>query len=109
MNNEITTKTITITKDKLIRDIAKNGRLYDIDTIRMIYNELENNIRQYLSMTTNEQNIKIKLFEGMTIQGEYAPEQTKVNNLTGKQMTISSRIKPKVNITRTYCQKLNSK
>lgn len=98
-----------ITKDKIIKDLAKNGRLYDIDVIRMIYKELENNIKKYLSMTTPEQDVKIKLFEGMVVQGEYIQEQTKVNNLTGKEMTIPSRIKPKVAITRTYCDKLNSK
>ena len=98
-----------VTKEKIIKDIAKNGRLYDIDTIRMIYKELENNIKEYLSMVAPEQNVKIKLFEGIVIQAEYVSEKTKVNNLTGKTMVISSRIKPKVNITRTYCDKLNSK
>lgn len=56
-----------ITKDKIIKDLAKNGRLYDIDVIRMIYKELENNIKKYLSMTTPEQDVKIKLFEGMVV------------------------------------------
>ena len=78
MNNKITTNTIT--KEKIIKDLAKNGNLYDIDTIRMIYKELENNIKNYLTMATPEQNVKIKLFEGMVVQGEYIQEQTKVNN-----------------------------
>lgn len=99
---------IAITKDKIIKDIAKNSKLYDINTVRMVYNDLENNIKKYLALTTSEQDVKIKLFEGITIQGEYIPEKTKINNLNGKQVTISSRIKPKVNITRTYCEKLNS-
>lgn len=107
MNNKITTNTIT--KEKIIKDLAKNGNLYDIDTIRMIYKELENNIKNYLTMATPEQNVKIKLFEGMVVQGEYIQEQTKVNNLTGKTMIVPSRIKPKVAITRTYCDKLNDK
>ena len=100
---------IKITKDKIIKDKEKNGKTYDIDNIRMIYNDLENNIKKYLSLTTSEKNVKIKLFEGITIQGEYIPEQTKINNLTGKEVTTPNRIKPKVNITRTYCEKLNSK
>ena len=36
-------------------------------------------------------------------------EKTKKNNLTGKTEFVSSKIKPKFNITRSYCEKLNRK
>lgn len=107
LNNETTIKTIT--RENIIKDIAKKFQQCDIDTVRMIYDVLEDKIRQYLSMANSEQNVKIKLFEGISIQGEYIQEQTKVNNLNGKAMLVSSRIKPKVYVTRTYCDKLNNK
>ena len=31
------------------------------------------------------------------------------NNLTGKMSFVESKIKPKINITRSYCEKLNNK
>ena len=50
----------------------------------------------------------IKLFEGISLDGKYIPEKTKKNNLTGKENLIESKIKPKFNITRSYCEKLNN-
>ena len=56
-----------------------------------------------------EQDVCIKLFEGISLDGIYVPEKTKTNNLTGKTNLVKSKIKPKFTITRSYCEKLNNK
>ena len=53
--------------------------------------------------------ISIKLFEGISLDGIYVLEKTKQNNLTGEISLVESKIKPKFNITRSYCEKLNNK
>ena len=96
-----------ITKENLIRDIAKqtNNNISDIKTI---YNALESFIFETLSSVNANEDVCIRLFEGISLDGTYIPEKTKKNNLTGETHLVQSKIKPKFNITRSYCEKLNS-
>lgn len=97
-----------ITKESLIRNIAKNtnNNIYDV---REVYNALENIIFDTLYSVNEEQDVCIRLFEGISLDGKYISEKTKRNNLTGKLSIVESKIKPKFNITRNYCEKLNNK
>lgn len=97
----------TYTKDMLIRSIADVCHK-DIGTIRIFYNALEENVAKILSSATSDNDISIRLFEGITLDSTFIPEKTKVNNLTGNVITSSSKIKPKANITRSYRSKLTT-
>lgn len=101
-------KQIKITKENLVKIIAKQTKKSISDT-KDFYNTLENVIFDMLSSVNNEQDVCIKLFEGISLDGTYAPEKTKKNNLTGETNLVHSKIKPKFNITRSYCEKLNGK
>lgn len=98
---------IRFTKECLIRDIAKqtNKSIYDV---KDIYNALEKDIFDILSSVGKDRDVCIRLFEGISLDGVYVSEKTKKNNLTGELALIESKIKPKFNITRSYCEKLNS-
>ena len=97
-----------ITKENLIQIIAKQTDK-TISETKEFYKTLENVIFDTLSSVNEEQDVCIKLFEGISLDGTYVEEKTKKNNLTGKVNLVPSKIKPKFNITRTYCNKLNSK
>ena len=97
-----------ITKEVLIKDIAKQGNL-NISDVKNVYNLLEKTIFDILSSVDVNGDVSIRLFEGISLDGIYIPEKTKQNNLTGKVSLVESKIKPKFNITRSYCEKLNSK
>lgn len=97
-----------VKKERLIRDIAKQTN-NNISDVKVIYNTLENIIFKLLSSINEDEDICIKLFEGISLDGKYIPEKTKKNNLTGETHFVESKIKPKFNITRSYCEKLNSK
>ena len=97
---------IKITKDTLIRDIAKQTNK-NINDIKDVYNTLEKTIFDILSSVKTNGDVTIRLFEGISLDGVYVPEKTKQNNLTGKVNLVESKIKPKFNITRSYCEKLN--
>ncbi len=95
-----------ISKKKLVKSI-KN---YHTKTaIKDIYGILEDLIFESLSMVNDERDVCIKLFEGISLDGKYVSEKTKRNNLTGEINFVESKIKPKFNITRSYCDKLNNK
>ena len=96
----------TISKKKLVKSI----RNYHTKTvIRGVYNLLEDIIFNTLSSVDKKQDVCIRLFEGVSLDGTYIPEKTKKNNLTGEVNIVESKIKPKFNITRSYCEKLNNK
>ena len=99
---------IKITKENIIKDIARQTNKSVYDT-RNFYNALENIIFDLLCTANERQDICIRLFEGISLDGKYIPEKTKKNNLTGEVNLVESKIKPKFNITRTYCEKLNDK
>lgn len=95
-----------ITKKRLIKSIRSS---HTKNVIKDVYNIFENSIFEYLCNVNKKQDIRIKLFEGINLDGTYIPEKMKTNNLTGQTNLVSSKIKPKFNITRSYCDKLNDK
>lgn len=98
-------KNDSLTKENLIKAIDKINNNKTI--VKDVYNMLGDRINTLLTYTDEEQDVCIKMFEGITLKGIYMPEKTKKNNLTEKVSLVSGRIKPKFNISRTYCEKLN--
>lgn len=97
-----------ITKEQMIKGIVKESKV-DLNSVRLAYNCLESKIKKLLSETSYEQNVKIKLFEGITVEGTYVPQSVKINNLTGKKETYAAKIRPSIKVSRRYCEKLNNK
>ena len=99
---------IKITKENLIKDIAKQTNK-NISDVKCVYSALENTIFDILCSVDINGDVRIKLFEGINLDGIYIPEKTKKNNLTGETNLVKSKIKPKFYITRSYCEKLSDK
>lgn len=97
---------IRFTKENLIKDIAKQTNK-NISDVRDVYNTLEKYVFNILSSVDKDRDVSIRLFEGITLNGTFVPESEKMSNLTGKVNYVESKIKPKCNITRSYCEKLN--
>ena len=97
-----------VKKENLIREVAKQTN-NNISDIKVIYNALESIIFNMLSSVNENEDVCIRLFEGISLDGTYIPEKTKKNNLTDEVNLVESKIKPKFNITRSYCEKLNGK
>lgn len=93
-----------ISKKKLIKSIRNSHTRF---VIKDIYGLLEDMIFNLLSSVDKKQDVCVRLFEGISLDGKYVPEKTKNNNLTGETGFVESKIKPKFNITRSYCEKLN--
>lgn len=95
-----------ISKKKLVKSIRDS---HTKSVIKDVYGLLEDIIFNYLSSVDKKQDVCIRLFEGISLDGTYVSEKTKKNNLTGEVSLVESKIKPKFNITRSYCEKLNNK
>ena len=97
-----------VTKENLIKRIAEQTNNSICDA-KVFYNALEDIIFDILSSVNEDDDVCIKLFEGISLDGKFVSEKIKRNNLTGEVCLVESRIKPKFNITRYYCEKLNNK
>ena len=95
-----------ISKKRLIKSIRNS---HTKTVIKDVYSILENVIFDSLSSVDKKQDVCIRLFEGVSLDGKYVSEKTKKNNLTGETSFVGSKIKPKFNITRSYCEKLINK
>lgn len=95
-----------ISKKKLIKSIRNS---HTKSVVRNVYNVLECLIFESLSEVNKNKDVCIKLFEGISLDGKFITKKTKKNNLTGEMSFVESKIKPKFNITRSYCEKLNNK
>ena len=95
-----------ISKKRLMKSIRN---VHTKSVIKYVYNSLENIIFDTLCSVDKKQDVCIRLFEGISLDGKYVSEKTKKNNLTGEIGFVESKIKPKFNITRSYCDKLNDK
>ena len=104
--DKATDKNGIISKKKLIKSIKS---AHTKTVIRNVYGLLEDIIFCTLYSVDKRQDVCIRLFEGISLDGMYVPEKSKKNNLTGEVGVVESKIKPKFNITRTYCDKLNNK
>jgi len=102
--DKVTDERGIISKKKLIKSVRGH---HTKAVIKTVYSTLEESLFNILSSVDENQDVSIKLFEGVTLDGCYSPEKTKKNNLTGKMSFVESKIKPKFNITRSYCEKLN--
>lgn len=85
---------------KMLAECSKT----DVNNLLDVFEEV---VYDNLKSATDKESIIVPLFEGMTIEGVYAPQTTKRNNLTGKTITVASKIKPKATFTRTCISKLS--
>jgi hypothetical protein len=104
--NKATDEDGIISKKRLMKSIKSS---HTRSVVKDIYGLFENAIFDTLSSVNEEQDICIRLFEGISLDGTFIPEQNKRVNLTGKMVWVESKIKPRFNITRSYCDKLNNK
>lgn len=100
--------TITYTKGNLIDSISRECN-QDKHVVKMVYDKLEELVSRRLSCASEDADVVIRLFEGITFSSTFVPEQVKVNNLTGSEITASSKIRPKANITRNYKEKITER
>ena len=95
-----------ISKKKLVKSIRES---HTKAVVKNVYNTLEHLLFKSLSDVNKKHDITIKMFEGISLNGKFIPEQMKENHFTKQINLVESHIKPKFNITRSYREKLNDK
>lgn len=96
-----------ITRDSLIKTIARKTMI-NVEYIREFYDALEDTIIENLSSASEDEDVVLKLFSGISLKGVYVPEHKIRNNNVSDKSIVPSRIKPRFNVTKTYIDRLNS-
>lgn len=88
-------------KDVIIREAAA---IVDqpIGSVKRVYDALMDAITSKLSTTTKDNNVQIKLGNGIAVSGSYYEAKEKVSNITGKPIYVPASVKPKVKFTKKY-------
>ena len=76
----------------------------DLNNLLDVFEEV---VYDNLKTATETKSIVVPLFEGMIVEGVRTPQTTRRNNLTGKIITVATKIKPKATFTRTCIDKLS--
>lgn len=92
-------------KENIIYDSLTNCSQTDLNNLLDVFEEV---VYDNLKIATETESIIVPLFEGMSIEGVRTPKTTRRNNLTGKTITVASKIKPKATFTRTCIDKLSN-
>jgi len=95
-----------LSKDDLIRAVSteSNTPLY---VVTKVLNSLEVVVMDNLKKANKDSDVSIRLLEGIYVDGVYLPSRTRINNLTGRSVDISERIKVKPRSTKVYESKIN--
>ena len=87
-------KQIKITKENIIKRIARQTNK-NISDAKLFYNTLENIIFEIIKSTNEEQDICIKLFEGINFEGNYISENLQsYPQITGLNKSIIKLTSP---------------
>jgi nucleoid DNA-binding protein len=95
-----------ITKKQLIKDMS-NRMDVALDSMTQTCNVLENYIIENLSTATENENVEIKLFSGISLESEYKASHTIRNPQNGERVNVPEKILVKANVTKTFNRNIN--
>ena len=94
-----------ISRSDLMRIVANNTTA-SRDIVSEVYKAIEEALFEQVASADKNNDVEVKLFDGVTVRATYCPQKDKLNNLTGDVIKTVSRIRPKITFTRSYCDKL---
>ena len=77
------------------------------DVVSLVLDSLEKNVSDMLSSASQDADVQVKLFDGLSIESKYSESKTKRNNLTGETITVPERLNVSGRITRLLEKKVN--
>ena len=102
-------KKISLTKRDMIRQIAELSG-HKINETELIWDTFEDVIVKYLKYAKeHKKDVEIKIFNGVTINGRFKPEEEKINNIDGEKHIVEDRLTVSSQVSRRFKDKINSK
>ena len=99
---------LIVSKETLIREVASNTNS-NIVTIRKFHKALEEVVAKYLSQTTANEKITVKLLEGVSLECQHYKAKVVEHPQTHEKLNVPEKIWAKAKVTRNYNRKLNER
>lgn len=93
-------------KSDIIQSVADKTD-YNVELIKTIYTEIENEIISCILSVNEGQDVKMQVFDGIYVSGVYLPPRFKHNNLVGKDQYVKSKVNVKAEASRRFKEKIN--
>lgn len=92
--------------ENLVEQIADKTYISP-EAIAGILGAVEDVVIDKISLTSEERDISVKLFDGFFIDGKYQEAKETENNLTGETIEVPERINIRGRFTRVFKEKIN--
>lgn len=96
---------LTYTKADLIKSIARDCG-FEQEEVRMVYESLDQHIFEALGSATEDADVTIRLFDGVSMSSTFEPKMARHNNLTDENIISLPKVRPKAKLTRNYRERL---
>ena len=107
MSDKTEKKQVTISREDLIKYLAKECKYYQ-SAVRDVWDKTEEYIYDTLANLPEDEDIVIKLFNGIRIEASVDPAKEKFVFYKGKNYTVSENVKMKIKFSRYAKEKVNN-
>lgn len=107
MSDKTEKKQVTISREDLIKYLAKECKYYQ-SAVREVWDKTEEYIYDTLANLPEDEDIVIKLFNGIRIEASVDPAKEKFVFYKGKNYTVSENVKMKIKFSRYAKEKVNN-
>ena len=107
MSDKTEKKQVTISREDLIKHLAKECKYYQ-SAVRDVWDKTEEYIYDTLANLPEDEDIVIKLFNGIRIEASVNPAKEKFVFYKGKNYTVSENVKMKIKFSRYAKEKVNN-
>lgn len=73
----------------------------------IVYTATESKLKELLSQANENDDVSVRIFDGVIVDCSYIPKRTKTNNFNGEIVVYPPYLKPKFNVSRNYIKTLN--
>ena len=94
-----------ITREKIAQDLSKRCGYYKKD-VKILLNELDGLIKEYYSMATLEDEVRVKLIEGLILGCKIIEERERVNPQDRSPVICPETPRPIAKYTQDFKEKL---
>jgi len=97
---------LLINQKTLVKDVAKKLDIFQ-NSIQTVVDCLEETIREYLLQADANENIEIKLFEGIKLKSKFVPAHKDIHPETKEEIMVDDKVWITSKVTRNLNRKLN--
>lgn len=100
-------KKVVISREDLIKHIARTCKYYQ-SSVREVWDATEEYIYTSIATLPEDEELVIKLFNGIRIEAEVVPSKDKYVPYAGRNYEVSEQVKFKVKFSRYIKEKINN-